>query len=376
MKNKPKIAIIAPYWRPARITGTELANEIVYRVCKIRYNTVVITSDSYAVRYFRNIVHNLRIHSVQNIIRLKHNPFIALIKYLFRAIHGPIIQNTDIYRALCNNDIRTVYLSSFPHDINQKVVNVIKQNRLPIKIIFQPHYHPLQYQHFSRQLSYLCKSADQILVWTKEEKKKIIERYLVEKEKITIIKPPIFTKVVQYSNKQKDDRKVIKILYAGEKNEHKGIYSLIEAFKRLDVHNIELITIGPHNWKWELYKRTHSLPFLKDLGYVDHKIKEKLFSKCDIFCLPSHADSFGFAYLDAWKYKKPVIAADTPVMREIIGKGGLLVDRKNPDGFSCILKKLVDNRKLREEIGQRGFTSLQRFSYRKNLKSFLKLFEH
>jgi len=375
MKTKPKIAIIAPYWRPARISGTELAHEMTYRALQKSYKPIVIASDSYGVRYFRNILAYPRIASTPNIIRLPNNPTSTLLHHLIRHTHGPIINSKELLQVLRKFDINAILLSSFPHDINQKAISVIKEHKLPIKIYFQPHFHPDQYQKYNKTFHTICKQVDQLLVWTQDEKRRIVIKYRVPRNKITIIKPPLFRTAVSPPLPKRDNDGMFKILYAGEKNEHKGIHSLIDALKLIDTQNVKLITIGPHDWKWEVYKRTHNNPFLKDLGYVDHKTKEKLFSECDIFCLPSHADSFGFAYLDAWRYKKPVIAADTPVMREVIGKGGLLVDRNNPEGFSLTLKKLIDNRELRERLGQTGFTSLQRFSYRKNLKSFLKLFE-
>lgn len=375
MKTKPKIAIIAPYWRPARISGTEVANEVVLSALKTKHSPIVITSDSYTVRYFRNILINPRIPSTKAIYRLKHDPFKSFFYHIFKQIHGPILSEFDIIDTLQKLKIDIVYLSSFPHDVNQKVVNGIRKIKLPITIIFQPHFHPLQYQKFNQELHKLCNQVDKILVWTKQEKYRLIKDQRVLKNKIIIVKPPIFQDLKIFTQKKRENNKTITILYAGEKNEHKGIYSLINALQSVSDQKVQLITIGPHDWKWELYKYTHKLPFLQDLGYVSSKTKEAVFSECDIFCLPSHADSFGFAYLDAWRYKKPVIAADTPVMREVIGKGGLLVDRNNPEGFSLTLKKLIENRELRERLGQTGFVSLQRFSYRKNLKSFLKLFE-
>ena len=43
--------------------------------------------------------------------------------------------------------------------------------------------------------------------------------------------------------------------------------------------------------------------------------------------MPSRSDAYGISYLEAWASKKPVIGADTPVMREVIQheKDGLLV---------------------------------------------------
>lgn len=375
MKKKPKIAIIAPYWRPAQITGTELAHEMMFRALQEKYELMVISSDSFGVRYFRNILINPRIASTHNIIRLPNNPISTLLHRLIRHTHGPIINPKELLQVLRKFDINTILLSSFPHDINQKTIAVIKKHKLPIRVYFQPHFHPEQYQKYNKTFYTICKQVDQLLVWTQDEKRRIGNKYRVPRNKITIINPPLFRTIVSPLLSKQDNDGRIKILYAGEKNEHKGIYSLINALKCVSDQKVQLITIGPHDWKWELYKYTHKLPFLQDLGYVSSKTKETVFSECDIFCLPSHADSFGFAYLDAWRYKKPVIAADTPAMREVVGKGGLFVDRRNPQAFTRTLNTLINNKKLRERLGNIGFRSLNRYSYRKNIQRFLQIFK-
>lgn len=376
MKTKPKIAIIAPYWRPANISGTEVFNETVYKVLSTKYDVTVITSDSYGVRYFRDLINNRCISSTNNIIRLRHNPLKTFIRYFTNPRYeGPTIDSSDLYKTLNDGAYSGVYLSSIPHELNIKTIKAIQLLKNRPRIYMRPNYHPEIYTERDNFHKYILKKVFTIHVWTKAEKKALQKRFSISSRKIKVMNPPFIRTRAQETVKQVSHIAKVNILYAGEKNEHKGIYSLIDALKRINSRNIELITIGPHNWKWEMYKYINRLSFLKDLGYVSHKTKEKLFAECDIFCLPSHADSFGFAYLDAWRYKKPVIAADTPVMREVIGKGGLFVDRNNPEDFSHTLKKLIDNRELREQLGKTGFTSLQRFSYHKNLKSFLKLFK-
>ena len=81
---------------------------------------------------------------------------------------------------------------------------------------------------------------------------------------------------------------------------------------------------------------------------------------CDIFCLPSHKESLGVAYLEAWEYEKPVIAADIPVMSRIIdhGQDGLIVQPISTS-IATGINQLLDNPSWRHELGCRGYRKVR-----------------
>lgn len=381
MKKKLRIAIVVPHWRPARITGTELFNEIVVDILKNQHTVTVITSDSYATRYFRNIFSNNRIPSSLNIIRLKHHPVKAFLMYILRLFfpnnHGPYIEYKDISSTLRNNRYDYIYLSSLPHTINYQAVQAIKKQKLSTKIIIRPNYHGQIYKSGNLHYQYIFSHVDAVHVWTKAEKEELLRDYMIDENKIIVMHPPIKkqSKEKNSSAYLRNDKKII--LYAGEKNKEKGIYTLIEAVKRLKKDDVQIIAIGSSDWKWRLYKLFHHLSLLNDLGYVGLNRKELLFQECNIFCLPSIADSFGFAYLDAWRYKKPVIAIRNEVMKELIEKNnaGILTSKGNAIELADAIKTLLNDPRLALKLGNNGYRILHtKYSYQKNKAHFLRLF--
>ncbi len=381
MKKKLRIAVVVPHWRPALITGTEVFNEVVVKALKKLHNVSIITSDSYSIRYFRNLFYNPRIASSPHITRLSHQPVRAFLKYVlhifFPFYHGPCVDNKELYRALTLEKFDIVYLSSIPHSLNYQTVKIIKENNLPTKIIIRPNYHAKVYVKNNIHYQYVLSKANAIHVWTFAEKRELRRDYQISAKKIIIMRPPLWKKQKGgvLSSPKLNSKKII--LYAGEKNRDKGIYALISAVNHMKRDNVQIVTIGPHDWKWTCYRFLHPQSFLTDLGYVNAKKKDQLFKECDIFCLPSYADSFGFAYFDAWKYKKPIIAAQTEVTKELIqdNKAGLLVERDNVGEFAHTISILLENEALMDELGRNGYDYIQSsLSFRRNLKSYLSLF--
>ena len=92
------------------------------------------------------------------------------------------------------------------------------------------------------------------------------------------------------------------------------------------------------------------------LGPVDETVKQDLLAAADALCMPSRADSFGIAYLEAWAYGKPVIGAQIGGMGDIIshGEDGLLVPFGAPGALAAALAELLDNPTQRAAMGERG----------------------
>lgn len=157
---------------------------------------------------------------------------------------------------------------------------------------------------------------------------------------------------------QLENKKII--LFAGSKIPPKGIYTLMGTMEKLSRQDLSyiLLTIGSSDIpEWKKYVEKNKPAYLIDLGYVNENQKEIIFATSHIYCMPSLCESFGLSYLEAWQMKKPVIGADIPVMREIIGKtaGGLLVKFGYEKQLMTAILKLTKNSKM----GQNGYVAIK-----------------
>ena len=96
--------------------------------------------------------------------------------------------------------------------------------------------------------------------------------------------------------------------------------------------------------------------------------KASIFDACDVFAMPSIAESFGIVYLEAWLCEKPVIGARIGAVQCVIqdGQDGLLVDPHSTGELSEAILRLIGDPELCRQFGRRGREkTLARFTWSK-----------
>jgi phosphatidyl-myo-inositol dimannoside synthase len=80
------------------------------------------------------------------------------------------------------------------------------------------------------------------------------------------------------------------------------------------------------------------------------------YSRCDVFALPSTGEGFGFVFLEAMAFGKPVIGAAAGGATDIVedGVNGLLVPAGDFDQLVRSLERLLLSESLRTELGRKG----------------------
>ena len=113
------------------------------------------------------------------------------------------------------------------------------------------------------------------------------------------------------------------------------------------------------------------------------KLKEeeinKELLKSDIFILTSKSESFSLVLCEAMNYGLPCVAFDVDVgPREIIQNGinGFLIEDRNLDIMIEKVEKLLENKELREKMGEAAKNGVINFYSSKVLDKWYKLFEN
>ncbi len=152
------------------------------------------------------------------------------------------------------------------------------------------------------------------------------------------------------------DRKLV--LFIGRKSRGKGYHSLRMAIDSLQRGGcpVTLVSIGR-----DFEPPYPSLPdsIDLDLDAADDTIKHDALAACDVFALPSEAESFGIVYVEAWAYGKPVVCGAAPASQELVKRhGGGITTDGSPSEVTAAIERLLTNSKQADALGRAGLNAV------------------
>lgn len=203
---------------------------------------------------------------------------------------------------------------------------------------------------YKKIYKYLFTHADRVIVLSQLWKKYVNNVFNLN-DKVQVIYNPCTTEILDSKYKKQNY-----ILYAGTINSRKGYSDMIKAFAKISskYENWKIVFAG--NGEIEKGKALaqklgiqHQTIFL---GWVNGELKDKAFKEATIFCLPSYAEGFPMAVLDAFAYGLPVITTPVGGIPDIAKEGVnmLLFNAGDINTLSQQIDLLIENKDLRESI--------------------------
>ncbi|MGN7612554.1 glycosyltransferase family 4 protein [Magnetococcales bacterium HHB-1] len=137
----------------------------------------------------------------------------------------------------------------------------------------------------------------------------------------------------------------------------KGVGMLIEAMAILP-QSISLLIAGDGHLLPKLKQRVKQLSLSDRVlfkGWVEGEEKHEVFSKADLFCLPTRYDSFGMGFLEAMAYGLPIVALNHGTTPDVVphNRAGLLINQEDPHHLAEVILSLQDQ-KQRQKMGNAG----------------------
>jgi len=197
------------------------------------------------------------------------------------------------------------------------------------------------------------------------ESLKYIFEGLVPSGKIAVIPNGIGVNTYSNYNLGLEEKSKILVLFLGTLRKSKGFIDVIRSIPEVlnSYNDVEFVFAGELCIKRE--KKDEALEFIKQNklhsvvkfpGVVTGEEKIKLLSSTDIFVFPSHNEGQPFVILEAMATGLPIITTDTGTIKEMVvdGQNGFIVEKQNPKQIAEKIIFLLENEKLRKEMGQRS----------------------
>lgn len=239
---------------------------------------------------------------------------------------------------------------SLPMTVRRKYPLFKMAKLLNKKIVIHLHCGSQINDIWNEKYQYMFEKCDCGILLSESLKRKV-EGFIGVSDKLRVVYNPcpIITEPQEYEKQNY-------ILYSGTLYEGKGYKDLINAFQMIaSVHkDWKLVMAGNgevENAK-ELARELKIDTQVILLGWVAGEAKHKIFKEAKILCLPSYAEGFPMAVLDAWAYGLPVITTPVGGVSDIAvdGENMLLFEPGNIKVLSEKIDTLIRNEQLRKKM--------------------------
>ena len=218
------------------------------------------------------------------------------------------------------------------------------------KFLFEPYNQKLYRSLFSK--------ADLVIVLS-EQWRRWIKDALGLTERIEVLYNPC--PIVN----SRTDLRGKNILFAGTVIPRKGYEDLIRGFAKIAAKYPDWKIVFAGNGEIDrakgISKEVHIESQAVFLGWVNGREKEKAFQQASIYCLASYGEGFPMGVLDAWAYGIPCIVTPVGGLPDIVveGKNALTFAPGDIDMLARQIKKMIENKPLREHIAQESLNLAQ-----------------
>lgn len=275
--------------------------------------------------------------------------------------------------------------------------------------------HDLGYHHFPeahprKQLAYLRwstrhngRSAARIIADSQATKTDLVQLDHIPAAKIDVVYPGIDPALAPVTDDELITAVLTKynitppyFLYLGTLQPRKNLVRLVQSFAQSNLSH-QLALAGKIGWLSqpildEIEKTASNNqqanfpihnPGLRNVegsqfilsGYIDDADKPALLSAATALLFPSLYEGFGFPALEAQACGTPVLTSNTSSLPEVVDNSAILVDPLNNHAIIKAIQTLASNSELRQQLINKGFENVKRFSWQETAVNILNTLE-
>ena len=234
---------------------------------------------------------------------------------------------------------------------------------------------------------FLYSRCDAVISLSEKIKSELVSDYNIDN--ITVIYDGVLGNLKKYSENEVASFKnqmgfpedTILLGIIGRLEENKGHIFAVESFAKLQVFHknarLMIVGAGDADYTTRVMRKIKELGLEKVVsikGFVED-ISE-IYAVIDILIQPSIYDNIPFSIIEAFSYKKPVVASNVGGIPEVVENGinGYLVASGNSDGLADKIMTLINSDY--KSFGENGFNTVnKKFSKERMLNNYINLTE-
>lgn len=243
----------------------------------------------------------------------------------------------------------------------------------------------LRYQFLKRAVKRSINHADRIIAISEFTKNEIRAAYETDENKITVIHEAInpehfveFNLCLEENKRIEELKNIPYILSVGHLEPRKNYNRLIDAFKKVKSRlksGTKLIIIGKKGNKYEsTLRKIEEDNDILYLDFVSQGLLNWLYKNSALFVFPSFYEGFGFPPLEAGTHGIVAAVSNVSSMPEICGNAVLYFNPLDTDDMAKTMLQAFNDINLRENLRINMKDQLLKFSWKKNAKETIKLY--
>ena len=237
----------------------------------------------------------------------------------------------------------------------------------PYRSFAQAAYHTLLIRNYERKSIRVAEKVIAVSDYTA----KVTEKYFGS-GKISVIYNGIDTDYFSPGPASGFDSQHFNLLFVGSPSRRKGFDFLVRIMGELGSGYQLYYTSRPGRFRSSISENCISL------GKLDEDQLLEAYRNCDVLVFPSRYEGFGYVVAEAMACGKPVIAARTSSLPELIenGKNGILCSPDSIDEFVGAIKKIQYEKELAKNIGLNARMSIvNKFTLGQMVDKYIELYE-
>lgn len=196
--------------------------------------------------------------------------------------------------------------------------------------------------------------SDALVIWTESGARRLVHSLPWLEDKVHVLHPVISDTHPSLAPKPSISDRIVRLLFVGVDAERKGLAEVLSAYVSVRDSSTSMtltVVARPPSHLVELMRAKPDIRFLPSGPGVDVK---QLMAESDIFLLPTHADTYAHASVEAMAHGCAVLISDLDPLPEVVpdGRVGFVVPVGDAVTLAERLRTLVEHSALLRSMQQ------------------------